>query len=181
MFNGNRMVDAVDESLVNSSLGKSPGQSGYNANAELDMKKKVTAADLAIVTKNMGHALSTRSTLSLNTATATTTTASLSFGTLAKGAAVRPIDLVIHNAGKTAMRLKNLAIPTYFKAQLLDGVWGQMTLDDILLAPGKSTTIRLYVSTTKAMKLKSPLVFYDFADGTTVYRKVVVTLNAVIK
>ena len=53
--NGDRKVNATDLSIVNAALNTSSGQTGFNANADLNVDGKVDSKDKKIVTDNTGH------------------------------------------------------------------------------------------------------------------------------
>ena len=55
--NGDRKVNSTDLSIVNASLGKSTGQTGFNVNADLNVDGRVNNTDKSIVTTNSGHTL----------------------------------------------------------------------------------------------------------------------------
>ncbi len=183
--NGDRIVSVADQAIVQASLGKKPGQPGYNANADLDGKPGVSATDLAIVTKDLGHALPARKTLNVVTGQPVNpsnyTSMTIDFGTVRLGASVRPVDLVIRNAGPTTMRLTDLSIPGAIRGQFLGGVWGMTQFRDAVLAPGETAVLRLYLFATSAVKIKTPVVFYTYTYGLYNYRKVVVWVTAVVK
>jgi YD repeat-containing protein len=111
--NADKVVDARDLLIARNTLDRTTGQAGFDPNGDLDDNQTVTAADLAVVTANLGHTLHPLSPpkLVIDETSLAPNDDSIHFGAVTLGGpTATPIDLVFRNAGQKALTIAALQI-----------------------------------------------------------------------
>ncbi|MCY2953695.1 MAG: proprotein convertase P-domain-containing protein [Planctomycetota bacterium] len=142
---GTGTVDYVDQGIIQASLGKSSGQTGFDPNADVNHDGTVTNADLKVAQGAYRNTIAIKS-VTLGLTSKAPRVKAIGFGTFKTRGTAKAIDLIIRNNGTVAMSVQSLLITDatrLFTIMSPKGLWTKLPKRTILKA-GQSMTVRIY-------------------------------------